>query len=1420
MKVSNVKIDPVISSILNIKGLGLIHKPWNIRLVEFYGLHKVIIYWKVNDDNIKIERRGRFKVIQQEVISNEEDNFGGRYTFRVICHKINSNGSISSFKRELFLSASSEVERDKWIYILNVYTSSSRSSYHVNTLEDKSSFIVKVPISNLYTFVNSGFNLLLENIFKENRNNIDILKLGVIFSNCLTLFTNSIQIKKIMCKSMGQQLYNLANIILDKNIYSNLTNISDSYIRRLKISLIEVENHFRRLAELGFLTVIIEESDENYDFYLYCSAIEILANDLFIALNYRPDNPIMCIDANTVDDKLINQAKRIMYSEDSLDLIVSDETLLKEFADMIDCDVNTMIVEIDFVREKQREIYYKIQTDGNYVDIYSIIRPYSLRVFWKQNIKEESCSLDEFISLIKSNIERDDEEDLTDIFEKLILYLQNYITKSDINNTVISIVHLMQASRFLDTRADLLTCIKLMSSQRNISLLPCLLTDQFEFEYGKEQYPIISLNYGLDNLKKAVKALTSCSLTSMDEPNGEIKIINFYGKSRIGKTITILRACHILLNMRSVIFIDMMGLHDMNAANVLYNDETKEIQLLFRVMVQLGIYADNATDLAQTFNDFFTSLTSSIIVLDHYNKNSEACKIIKNALQKINNSNGEIIIALIHMDYDDSVGLKSDNIEDSPNVTFSSFTDDDAINMMLDLYYCKYNADLGFLEEDVKLLVKMCSNRPGLINSLSSVSYTIVSQFVTDSSSIDDDSGTDEITVNISNFQNLLYGSLKKEDKVLAECLSIFTSTSTFFGQTCYGYKFHMKLAWSLCENIFKKEGHLIWKRAFDSLVGLGIIIFGERGQFHIATSYGDSSKSCELTTSTNIINSPNIDLNLTDIVQDVLFDLIDSIISNNVASPLSSPSDEFGFKDFSVSDFNGNIFGNMMTKHTMSTILLESYKVYTLFWCKELVNLSTKLTNSNDSIIHILMSFDENRVHFELILAIIVEFANGQSNTDSCFFDHIILMVTILSSNANSVLSRRLLPKHHTVVIQSIIYIFRVYIESKNNCFEGGNDTNIVDVELKYIDCSLGLGELLHSFDSLKEGIKHMQKTISAIYDFYSKYPDLFKEKSHLSTAFFCIFKLLDRKIKKSQRNKEMILYYLGLKESYIIEYIEIFTSILGEQSDIIRECRFQLATSVFMMNKRYTESISILNELYITSNESVPIYCDVIFNLASCHYEVKEYDRAKILYMKALEKKRATGDDSELNLSSIASILNSLGHIHYDQVQIDAAKIAYEEAYSICKRLLGSDHIFVINIMTSIANCNMTNCDYDNAHKIFYRISNKLKDKKLNDQIDAELVHSIIKLHKVYLYQYSNDKNRYKLLIEQVLDMLNNLLDQNDPIIIQAKKDYKAVINEGGFIRRLSLPSKSTNTNIDENQNEKNKRKSMFESIPFLTT
>jgi len=287
-------------------------------------------------------------------------------------------------------------------------------------------------------------------------------------------------------------------------------------------------------------------------------------------------------------------------------------------------------------------------------------------------------------------------------------------------------------------------------------------------------------------------------------------------------------------------------------------------------------------------------------------------------------------------------------------------------------------------------------------------------------------------------------------------------------------------------------------------------------------------------------------------------------------------------------------------------------------------------------------------------------------------------------------------------------------------------------------------------------------------------------------------------------------------------------------------------------MSSNRYIESIAILNDLYITSNDNDTKYWDIVTNLASCHYHRKEYDRARLLYMKALDHKKSLGDNSEDNLSSIASILNSLGHVYYDQVQIDAAKGYYEEAYKIVKKLLGNDHIFVINIMISVANCFMTNCDYDSAHKIFYRIVGKRKDNtsplrstrsisndiiirssssSSNDTIDSELIISIVKLHKIYINQYKNDSSRYKMLIEQVLDMLKILLNDDDSnsILIQAKKEYRVVSNgeSSSILKRLSLPLTGTTTTTTTEEkpkttnDKKGTRKSMFDNIqlPFRT-
>lgn len=354
MKVkTTISVAPVLEGALCMKGFGLIHKPWAMKYIEFYGLHKVIIYYKCNNNNEKIERRGSLKIANVEVITIDDND--KQYVFRVVVNKIKSNGTISSLKSELLLQALTESDMNKWMYTLNVYACSSRSSFLIDTLHKPLSLSSSHIHNNLYQYITSGFNNIIEEIFKEK--DMNMIKLAMIFSNCITLFTNSIMIKKNLCKSMGQQIYELASIILDKDIYPLYNTISNNYIRKLKISLIEAEHHFRRLAEPGFLTIIIEESDENSDFYLYCSAIENLANDLCIAINHHVADHIMNINTNNIDDKLINDCKRIMISEDSLDAISTSDDLIKEFSAMIDCDIATVRNEVNYVKEKQKEIY-------------------------------------------------------------------------------------------------------------------------------------------------------------------------------------------------------------------------------------------------------------------------------------------------------------------------------------------------------------------------------------------------------------------------------------------------------------------------------------------------------------------------------------------------------------------------------------------------------------------------------------------------------------------------------------------------------------------------------------------------------------------------------------------------------------------------------------------------------------------------------------------------------------------------------------------------------------------------------------------------------------------------------------------------------------------------------------------------------
>lgn len=601
-------------------------------------------------------------------------------------------------------------------------------------------------------------------------------------------------------------------------------------------------------------------------------------------------------------------------------------------------------------------------------------------------------------------------------------------------------------------------------------------------------------------------------------------------------------------------------------------------------------------------------------------------------------------------------------------------------------------------------------------------------------------------------------------------------------------------------------------------------MVVGERGHYSIAAStnnhYSKPEKAVEndQTADKVQITAATAD----NIVQEVLKEVIDSILTSPESPEFASNLDDFTTPmdltndDLFASDFNRNLFGaRMVEKGSSSSLLLEAYKIYTLFWCKELIYLNKELekaTSNDDSYMHIIMSFDENRVHFELILAIIV-YSSTHPSLDDGLTKHIMEMTSLLSDGISSILDRRLLPKHHIIIMQAIISIIKTNIDSSD--FKDNNDAH--DLDLKLINCSIGHGRLLASFDSLKEGIKHIQRTLVIIHDFYLKYTDKYQDKEHLSSAFFIVFEMLDKKIKKS-KSEDMTSYYISLKESYIIEYMEIFTPLLGDSSDVIHHCKYLLASTVYMPSNRLVESIAILNDLYITINDSNAMYWDVVSSLALCHYQNNEYDRAKVLYMEALDHKKSLDDNSEDNILAIAPLLLSIGHIYYDEALIDEAKGYYEEAYALVKKLLGSDHVFVVNIMISVANCFMTNCDYDSAHRIIYRIVGKRKSsKKGNEQIDNELINAIIKLHKIYINQYKSDSSRYKMLIEQVLDMLTILLNDDDnDILLQARKEYKAVSSESTLLKRLSLPLKGIGNN-DEIIEKNGRRKSMFDNIPF---
>ena len=320
----------------------------------------------------------------------------------------------------------------------------------------------------------------------------------------------------------------------------------------------------------------------------------------------------------------------------------------------------------------------------------------------------------------------------------------------------------------------------------------------------------------------------------------------------------------------------------------------------------------------------------------------------------------------------------------------------------------------------------------------------------------------------------------------------------------------------------------------------MGWLLVTEAGHYYVAGSEKD--KFLEHTSTSNNVTIKDDTINADGIVQEVLSEVIDSILhisGINGISGISGINDEscnnspvassnldditnpidITNDDILASDFNRNLIGSVMIEKGASSLhILEAYKVYTLFWCKELVNLNEMLNNinSNASYIHVLMAFDDNRVHFEVVLAIIVT-CSYQRITDNDQYHHVLAMASILSAGINNILSKRMLAKHHINITKAIVSILKDYVDSSkkinnNNNKDDDDDTN--GIELQLINCSLSHGSLLLSVDSLKEGIKHMQRTIVIVYDLYSKHPNEYQDKAHLSSAFFIIFEMLDKKV------------------------------------------------------------------------------------------------------------------------------------------------------------------------------------------------------------------------------------------------------------------------------------------------------------------
>ncbi len=234
----------------------------------------------------------------------------------------------------------------------------------------------------------------------------------------------------------------------------------------------------------------------------------------------------------------------------------------------------------------------------------------------------------------------------------------------------------------------------------------------------------------------------------------------------------------------------------------------------------------------------------------------------------------------------------------------------------------------------------------------------------------------------------------------------------------------------------------------------------------------------------------------------------------------------------------------------------------------------------------------------------------------------------------------------------------------------------------------------------------------------------------------------------------------------------------------------------------RRYLPQMQVCVALIERYSLTFPAAVRLLSETADYLREYSLYGKAEILYKQAL---RIYEEKYRSNHSKLASILNSLAILYFEQERYNQAEPLLQRALEICERVMGPEHPDTVNNLSCLANLYITQYKYDQAEPLLQRaleICERVMGPEHPDT--AENLN-----HLAWLYYGKGHYERTEPLLQRALAIQEKVLGLEHPsaantlsnlarfYVFQAKYDLaEPILQRVLQIREKILGSEHPNT------------------------